>query len=169
MFTARYSGGLLAATLGKKGSIVDSFLTWKVLLALGVAVVLLAIAAIHIYWAVGGWWPGSDEESLVQTVMGGPPGTPMPGSAACLGVAAVFLAAALLVLHLGGVAKLPVLPLIARPAAGVLGGILALRGAFGFFEERLRPSVGGSRYARLNVCFYSPLCLVLAALVLLLL
>lgn len=39
-----------------------------------------------------------------------------------------------------------------------------LRGVLGFFDTRLRPGTRGSRFARLNVALYSPLCLGLAAL-----
>jgi hypothetical protein len=132
------------------------------LLPVGLAMVFVAIAAIHVYWAAGGRWPGTDEESLVQTVMGGQPGTPMPGSAQCLGVVAVLLLAAVLVLGVGGLVSLPLPARALRWAAMLLGGVFALRGAGGLFEARFRPFIRGSRYARLNVRLYSPLCLLLS-------
>jgi hypothetical protein len=40
--------------------------------------------------------------------------------------------------------------------------VFALRGVYGFFDARVRPTTRGSRFERLNVVVYSPLCLGLA-------
>ncbi|MEW5854033.1 MAG: DUF3995 domain-containing protein, partial [Myxococcota bacterium] len=62
-------------------------------LALATAVALALVAALHVYWAAGGKWPGTDDESLARTVVGGPPGMRAPGPAACLAVALVLAVA----------------------------------------------------------------------------
>ena len=60
--------------------------------------VLAALSALHVYWAVGGVWPGSDAASCARTVIGfrGVDGMPPPASAfavaGLLGVAAVLAA-----------------------------------------------------------------------------
>ena len=48
--------------------------------ALIAAASLLAIAALHVYWAFGGYWPGHDARSLVVTVVGEPPEKPVPST-----------------------------------------------------------------------------------------
>ncbi|WP_018688286.1 DUF3995 domain-containing protein [Ahrensia kielensis] len=40
------------------------------ILALFIFVVLAITALIHIYWALGGLWPGTNEKTLPQTVIG---------------------------------------------------------------------------------------------------
>ena len=128
-------------------------------LALLAAVVLVMISGLHVYWALGGVWPGHDGPSLAQRVFGGPPGTPLPAVGACLAVAALLLLAAWTVI---GAAW----PWWMLPAAGLwrlgawgVAGVLALRGGLGFFDTRLRPAIVGSPFVRLNRLVYSPLCL----------
>lgn len=125
---------------------------------------LVTIAGLHVYWGLGGHWPGTDEPSLTATVVGPTPDGRMPGLGACSVVAALLLAAAaLLALARGWVsvdAGQP--PWIAT--AGTLGAaaVLLARGVGGLFERRLRPAIVGLPYDRLNRRVYSPLCLVLA-------
>src|ERR1043165_3074466 len=57
-------------------------------LALVTAVVLLAIAGLHVYWAAGGQWPGHDAASLNALVVGSRPGASMPPRFATLAVSA---------------------------------------------------------------------------------
>lgn len=135
--------------------------------ALAAAVVLSAIALLHVAWALGVRWPGTDRESLARTVVGGPPGMRMQGPVACLAVAVLLGLAAFLVLAAAGVVPAPLPPTLVRIGAWGATAVLGVRGAGGFFDTRLRPAIRGSRYARLNVVLYSPLCLALAALMLL--
>jgi hypothetical protein len=132
-------------------------------LALTTALALALIAAIHVYWAAGGTWPGTDDESLALTVVGGRPGMRAPGAVACMAVAVVVVLAGALVLAAAGLVALPLPPSIVEFGGVGVAGVLLVRGSFGFAEARLRPEIRGSRYARLNVIFYSPLCLALGA------
>ena len=129
------------------------------------AVVFAGLGALHAYWALGGLWPGKDLESLGDIVLGGPAGTRVPGPAACLAVSAVLGVGSVTVLASAGWFGQTVQP-IARILALVGASVLTIRGVLGFFDTRLRPGTRGSRFARLNVVLYSPLCLVLAALTL---
>lgn len=129
------------------------------------AAILVLIALLHVYWTMGGYFPAKDADSLAQTVVGGQAGMVMPPVSACLLVAALLCMAAWVVLVCGGGLS-PVFSLeIHRLGAFGLGGVLLLRGAGGFFDVYLRPSIKGSRYEKLNLQVYSPLCLGLAALV----
>lgn len=132
------------------------------LAAIVAAVVFTIIAGIHAYWALGGVWPGTDRDSLHRTVVGGAPGRHSPGPAATWLVAVLLLGAALTVLGATGLLSLPVPRPWLRTAALVGAALLLLRGLQGFVDTRMRPATVGSPFARLNVRFYSPLCLVLA-------
>lgn len=123
---------------------------------------LIALCALHVYWGVGGRWPGHDERSLVELVVGDSPAMRMPGLGPCLVVAALLFAAGLAPLAAQGWMPLP----LGRIAALGAAGVLALRGLGGLFETRFRPQIVGRPYARLNLRLYSPLCLLLAVLLL---
>ena len=135
----------------------------SVLIAASVAAAaFLVVAGVHAYWALGGLWPGTDTDSLHRTVVGGAPGRYAPGPTATWVVAAMLLGAALTVLGAAGLLPLPVPRPWLRTLALVGAVVLLLRGLQGFVDSRMRPETAGGPFARLNVWFYSPLCLVLA-------
>lgn len=124
----------------------------------------LSIAALHAYWALGGFWPGRDEESLARLVVGGPPGMRFPGRAATWAVVAVLAGGAAVVLAAAGVVSVPAPRGLVRGAALLGAAVLLVRGVEGFVDIRLRPDTAASPFARLNRLLYSPLCVVLALL-----
>ena len=126
---------------------------------------LVAIALLHGYWALGGRWPGRDADSLARTVVGGPPGMAMPGPLATWALTLLLLLAAVMVAAGAHLLTLPLPASLVRMACRSGGGLLLLRGLVGFFDTRLRPGTQGSPFARLNIQLYSPLCLVLGLLV----
>ena len=125
-------------------------------------VVFLFLAGLHIYWARGGYWPGTDSGSLLGYVVGASPSGAMPSPAACLAVTVALSAAALIPLALIGWVRLPFVHLAAYGCAGVL----LLRGLFGYVDHRFRPAILGTPFYRLNRVLYSPLCLLLGSLML---
>jgi hypothetical protein len=133
------------------------------------AVVLLVLALLHLYWAAGGLWPGSDRASLARTVVGGGERLRFPTRTATVAVAAALSVAALLVATHSGLVALPAAAERWSPYVDALAWCVAavflFRGLGGFFEIYLRPSIDGSPYARWNVILYSPLCLGLAAMI----
>ena len=129
-----------------------------------VIVVLAALAALHFYWGIGGRWPGHDDRSLVEFVVGRTRDMKAPNFWACLFVAGALLAAALLVaLHAGAVDS--PLPEWLRPLAQIgfwtAFTVFAARGIAGFIPAIFRYA-DGTPFARLNLIFYSPLCLAIA-------
>jgi hypothetical protein len=129
---------------------------------------LLAIAALHAYWGLGGVWPARDERSLARMVVGSKGIERMPSRFACLAVAAL----------LAGAAFWPFV-LTQRlaefwPRWVTLGGGVALaavflgRGAISFIPalRRLGPE---EPFASLDRRFYGPLCMILGLLFVLLL
>lgn len=136
----------------------------NIILAVAAASILFVVALVHIYWAFGGRWPGHSERSLAETVVGPTPGGKMPGMLACLAVAAALVVAAFLPLQHTGLVSLPVPAWVTYLGSWVVVAVITLRGIGGFFERTLRPNIIGMRYDRLNRLIYSPLCIVLATL-----
>jgi hypothetical protein len=126
------------------------------------ASILVALAALHAYWGVGGFWPGVDAKSCARTVGGFPGATNMPGPAACFAVAAALAVAALVAAAQSGLVTLPLpsgLILVATVGAAL---VFLGRGIAGFTPawRRLTPELP---FARLDRQYYSPLCLFLGA------
>ena len=127
-------------------------------------VVLVVLAALHAWWGLGGRWPGRDERSLVELVVGRTRAMRMPSLAACMLVALALLAAAGLVALQG---KLILVDFGATGASLVQAGfwiacaVFGLRGLAGFIPP-IFAYADGTRFATLNRRFYSPLCLLVA-------
>lgn len=122
--------------------------------AVACAVLLAAVALVHLAWAVGVSWPARDRAELGLHVFGSPK---LPGPFACAVVAAVLSVFALAFvvdprMPAGYAVRLVVLL------------VFALRGFAGPFIDRFRPAVRGSPFAIYNRFMYSPLCLLVAAL-----
>lgn len=140
-----------------------------IFIALTMAAVLLALAALHAYWGLGGFWPGSDAASLSRTVAGfanvGEPSSATakpPSAAACFMVALALALAALFALILGGVTA-NVFPLfILAPATLVLILVFLGRGIAGY-TAAWRRHTPMQPFARLDRLYYSPLCLLIGA------
>jgi hypothetical protein len=124
--------------------------------------VFLLLAGLHLYWGVGGFWPGSDAESLRERVVGTRSG-PMFGFAACAAVAAALLAAAAVVLtrHTAPPLQSPVW--LAAAGYGALILVFLARGAAPYLTPVFEYS-RGTPFFDLNRFYYAPLCLVIAAL-----
>ena len=136
-------------------------------LAALLAVLLGVIAALHVYWAVGGSW-GSDV--VVPTTPDGPDansdGSPAfsPGALATAAVAALLVVAALVPLGAAGAVDLPVPEELVRFAIWALAVVLLVRAVGDFRYVGAFKRVRGTRFARLDDRFYTPLCLALSAL-----
>jgi hypothetical protein len=130
--------------------------------AIAACLILIAVAALHIYWALGGYWPGEDEASLVAKCIGS--GTKMPPVWMTLMVALALLIGAWLVLAGRGILRPPFPGWCYTAALWVLFGVFALRGSAGMLIGQTRDRKN-TPFHRLNLLYYSPLCLVIAALI----
>jgi hypothetical protein len=122
---------------------------------LALSLILLTIAALHILWAIGFWWPIRDEARLTAAVVGAPGMTRMPGAVPCALVAVALITAAWW-------------PWFAPAAVRSLGlwamvTVFALRGIAPWLPvwRRLVPQ---EPFATLDRRAYGPLCLLIAAL-----
>lgn len=135
------------------------------IIALAVILVLVLLAAVHLYWGMGGRWPGHDDQSLVEMVVGRTAGMKAPDFWACLFVTGALLASAALVAFACGVVPtpdVPTVPLIVTLGFWTSCAVFALRGLAGFVPGIFRYA-DGTAFAHLNLVFYSPLCLAIAA------
>ena len=131
-------------------------------LALLLAAVLTAIAALHVYWGIGGVWPGSDPKSCARAVAGFAGIEAMPSMGAAFAVAAAIIAAALVALALGGLFASPFEQVPLAGAALFIGLVFVGRGIAGF-TPAWRRLASEMPFARLDMRYYSPLCLVIGA------
>lgn len=129
-----------------------------ILLAWLLAVILTLIAALHVYWGIGGVWPGTDSRSCARAIAGFKGIDEMPSAAASFVVAAAIVATALVALAIGGVYAQPFERMSLGGVALFIGLAFVGRGMLGFtpWWRRLTPEMP---FARLNVRYYSPLCL----------
>ncbi|MCV0395119.1 MAG: DUF3995 domain-containing protein [Rhizobiaceae bacterium] len=126
------------------------------------AAVLAALASIHLYWAAGGVWPGTDQKSCARAVAGFRGIDRMPPPSAAVAVAFVLFVAAGLALALSG-GPGSALPASLLLLLGVGAAIVFLgRGIAGFTPawRRLTPEMP---FARNDVRWFSPLCLGIGA------
>ena len=126
------------------------------LLSVIVFLVLSTIAALHVYWAVGGLWPGGNERELIDTVIGDGAMTHMPPMMMTLVVAGLIFATALIALVNGGVQFGP--SWLVKIAAVGAGLVFLGRGVAGYFFETVAWAPV-EPFATLNRVYYSPLCL----------
>ncbi|MEQ9366732.1 MAG: DUF3995 domain-containing protein [Leptospirales bacterium] len=145
--------------------------------------IFAAIGAIHMYWALGGRWGGhaalpqmpasapADQDESADATGSGLPGKPvfLPGVAATIAVALIFLAGAA-----GCVALLASPEFRAwrwsflSPALGAyVGGAIFLLRVIGDFKYvGFSKTIRGTQFAYRDDRFFSPLCLVIAVLLL---
>jgi hypothetical protein len=131
-------------------------------IALIMTAVLTLIAGLHVYWAIGGVWPGTDRTSLAQAVVGFRGVKVMPSASASAAVAACLVLAALWPSALAGLFATPF------QLAGLIAGavILALvflgRGIAAYLPawRRLTPE---EPFATNDRRWFAPLCLALGA------
>lgn len=131
-----------------------------IILALLLSLVLLVITTLHVYWGIGGIWPGRDAKSCAHTVVGFHGVDEMPSSFASFAVAACLALATLWPLALEGVFASP-FPKEGLAATALLIGLVFIgRGVAGFtpWWRRLAPE---QPFARLDQRLYSPLCLLI--------
>jgi hypothetical protein len=134
-------------------------------LALALSVTLLAIAGIHIYWGLGGFWPGNNEASLVDMVIGMPAGTPIPPLWACAVVAVCLIVPAGAALILAGLFPnfFPQWLAWAPAAALWVSALVFLARGVSTYVSPLVESARATAFYALDRMIYAPLCIALGA------
>ena len=130
-------------------------------IALAIFLLLTAIAGIHVAWGTGVRWPRKTEAELVTTVIGHR-SDKMPAPNQCyIAALAIFIPGAI-ALMLAGIVQTPLPPWLV-----ILGGagaalVFAGRGIAGYVPA-WRARHPREPFASLDRHYYSPLCLMLAA------
>jgi Protein of unknown function (DUF3995) len=133
-------------------------------LAIGLSIVLIAIAGLHLYWGLGGFWPGHDNDSLVGMVVGLGPGNLVPPFWACVVVVGCLLvpAVAATMVAFGWNLILPrFLAWIPTTALWVCVVVFGTRGmaTYSWAFDNTKDTA----FFDLNRMLYAPLCLALGA------
>lgn len=124
--------------------------------------VLLAIAALHLYWGLGGRWPGHDDDSLRLMVVGAKHGR-MYGFWPSAMVAGALTAAAAVVFARHSPIMGGGLSWIVLAGYVVLVLVFGLRGLAPYVTPAFEYA-RGTPFFDLNRAYYAPLCLIIAAL-----
>ncbi|MEM1268582.1 MAG: DUF3995 domain-containing protein [Bacteroidota bacterium] len=136
-------------------------------LAVLLAVVLVLIALLHVYWAFGGRWAS---EAVIPTIPSEVERNESPvfspGPVATVMVAVMLTVATFIVLAAEGLVGLPVPAGWVRIGIWAIAGVFFLRAVGDFryvgFSKRIRETA----FARMDTRYYTPLCLALSALAL---
>ena len=132
------------------------------IVAVFLAGVLAAIAALHLYWALGGFWPGHDEPSLAQAVVGTAGIRHMPPVWMTVVVVLALFAAALWPLMWAAVVPYVLPQTLVVLGIWVLAGVFLARGIAAY-----TPVFGPERvqepFLSLNRRLYAPLCFLIGA------
>jgi Protein of unknown function (DUF3995) len=129
------------------------------IIAYPLALILLGLAMVHLYWGIGGYWPGTDEASLVEHVVGRTPGMRAPTLLACVIVAVCLAGVAGFVIVKGLVGPLsPAFAMLVKVGLYAAALVFILRGAAGYLPG-IFDYARGTPFYSLNMSLYSPLCL----------
>ncbi len=131
------------------------------ILAAALIALLMALAGLHVYWGLGGLWPGRTAADLVARVVGLRQG-PMPGLWACLAVAMALLSAAYIVAVRQGAPRLGLPEALWTVGYWTVGAVFLLRGIAAYAPGVFSYAIGTPFYD-LNRHYYAPLCLAMAA------
>jgi hypothetical protein len=133
-----------------------------IVLACALSAILLLFTTLHVYWGIGGVWPGRDAASCARAVVGFRGVNEMPSPVAAFAVAACLALATLWPMALEGVFATPFAHDGLAATAVMIGLVFLGRGILGFtpWWRRLAPE---QPFARLDTRLYSPLCLAIGA------
>ncbi len=120
------------------------------LIALLASFGLIVIAAVHLMWALGYWWPIKDEAALARAVIGTKGVTKMPGAVACsLVVVALLFAAAW-----------PWFPDSALKSFGLFAIAIVFQiRAIAAYSTLMKRACPEQPFRRLDETYYAPLCI----------
>ncbi len=124
-------------------------------LAVLLSVVLAVLAALHLIWALGVWWPVRDETELARTVVGANGITSMPGAVPSALVTVALIAAAVWPWYMAeGTAP------FGRIGGWLIAAVFLARGMVTYLPA-WRRTMSEQPFARLDQTAFGPLCLAL--------
>jgi hypothetical protein len=136
-------------------------------LAVAAFAMLSAVAVMHVLWGFGLRWPAHDERSLVAMVVGATGRTRMPAPTACFAAAGAIFIAGLVPLALADILRVAAPPVLVTVVGLATAAVFGTRGCAAY-SPTWRRRFSQQPFAKLDRNWYGPLCLVLAAIMLLL-
>jgi hypothetical protein len=124
-------------------------------------VVLSALAALHFYWGFGGFWPGTNPQTLSERVAGTSRNV-ASNFMSCAMVATALLCAAAIVFAGQGSLQYGLPELIVYGGYATLILVFGLRGLAPYLTPIFNYA-RGTPFFDLNRRYYAPLCLLIAA------
>lgn len=133
-----------------------------IIIASVVSMLLLAIAAMHLAWALGSSFPAADDQQLARMVTGFAHRDTMPPRIASAAVAISTLIAGCWALALGDVFPMPLPSWLLGLGGGALSLVFLARG-FATYLPAWRKLTPVRPFARLDRLYFGPLCILLGA------
>ncbi len=131
-------------------------------IAISIFTTLTATALLHVAWGFGLLWPGVDQQSLVNTVIGSPEISQIPRLPLTLAVALGIFAAGVCALWGANIIKLPLPNWMQKISILVLTLIFGIRGIMTYIPNSpLSTSV--EPFLTLNFIYFSPLIIAISA------
>ncbi|MEM0962046.1 MAG: DUF3995 domain-containing protein [Bacteroidota bacterium] len=136
-------------------------------MALLLALPLVALSVLHLYWAAGGRW-GSTAVVPTQPPRDGAPEAPVftPGPLATVAVGLALAAAAWIVLGASAIVAWPFPRVLAQVGMWGIAAVFLLRAVGDFRNVGITRRIWDTTFARLDSTVYTPLCAVLGGLAL---
>ena len=122
------------------------------------ALIFILLGAIHFYWGIGGKW--GSIQALPQNLSNGTP-LFLPSIVACFAVALGLWAMAIVTLNQVGLMHLNLPNIFNQYCLYVIGSIFLLRAIGDFKYVGFFKSIKNTEFGRMDMQFYSPLCLYL--------
>jgi hypothetical protein len=132
------------------------------LIAVAVSSIMAAVAAIHVYWGLGGLWPGRTEQELIDMIVGDKGRTRMPPAWLTFTVSSIFIGIAAWPLLLAPLTARLTSPVLVVAATVLLAAVFLLRGFVSYIPAFARLNAV-EPFATLNRRYYGPLCIALGA------
>ncbi len=130
--------------------------------AIAIFILLTGVALLHVAWGFGFVWPGTDQQSLVNTVIGDPNLTRTPELPLTLTVSLAIAAAGVCALWGAHLIKLPLPRWMQKTSIIVLTFIFTIRGLATYIPNG--PLSNSTQpFLSLNTTYFSPLILFIAA------
>jgi len=129
--------------------------------AISACVILVGLGFVHFYWALGGSYGKAG--AIPSSANGRAMLSPCPFITAVVGIALIAMSG--LVGAAAGLLATPASSLVVKVPTGLLALVFFARGVGEFRYVGFFKSIKGSLFAIRDTCFYSPLCMVLAAMI----
>jgi len=129
--------------------------------AISACIILVGLGFVHFYWALGG--SCGKAGAIPSSADGRAVLSPRPFITAVVGIALIAMSG--LVGAAAGLLTAPTSSLMVKVPTGLLALVFFARGVGDFRYVSFFKSIKGSLFAMRDTCVYSPLCMVLAAMI----